>query len=78
MYHVDADVPFFRLLTTVVRPSRCSDYTLKENLLAIGWEENGSYRVNIRKISCSPKEEEAEAVLNLGNTEVSRISGPEQ
>jgi hypothetical protein len=67
VYHLDVHTPSLRLLTTVVKPARCREFTFKSGLLVIGWEENGSYFLNIRKVSCFPNEPEEEVILNLGS-----------
>jgi len=73
---MDIHVPYLQPVTTVITPSRDCDYTLKHGLLATGWGENGLYLVNVRKVSCSPNEEEAEVVLNLGPATVRCTLGP--
>jgi hypothetical protein len=70
VYHLDVHTPSLRLLTTIVKPSRCREFTFKSGLLVIGWEANGSYFLNIRKVSCSPNEPEEEVILNLGSVVV--------
>jgi hypothetical protein len=62
-------------LATVVKPDQYSNFILKDGLLVSGWEENGSYLLDIRKITVSPCEDEQEALLNLGSIMVMHSSG---
>jgi|ERR1700676_477206 len=70
IYHLDVHTPRFRLLNTFIRPASCREFSFKNGLLAIGWEANGSYFVNIHRVSCSPNECE-EVTLNIGPAGIS-------
>jgi hypothetical protein len=49
---------------------------MKDSMLIIAWEDNGSYLLGIHTIPMSPNEDEEAVLLNLGPIMASRFSGP--
>ena len=66
VYHLDVQIPFMRLLTTIATPDNYGDSHFKEGLLLIGWEENESYMLDIRKIPVFPNDVEESVLVDLG------------
>lgn len=65
VYELDYDIPSIRFLQTITKPDSFIDYTCRGSRFAIGWETEGYYYLNIRKISLSNGECQ-EVIMNLG------------
>jgi len=66
VYHLGVHIPFSRLLATLITPERHNSSVMKDCMLIIGWEDNGSYLLGIHTIPMSPNEDEEAVLLNLG------------
>lgn len=68
VYRLDMSSPTMTLLSTITRPDRSVDshFKFQDGILAIGWEESGSFMLYIRQFSLSEYEPETEVVMDLG------------
>lgn len=60
--------PSAGLLTIVTKPFHFGAFTFRFGLLVIGWESEGDYFLNVRKIPLLPEEATMEVLLILDGT----------